>query len=304
MAERPEVRRRYLDPATLQKVGALELIARKAVEGLRVGLHRSPLRGFSTEFAQHRPYVAGDNLRDLDWRLYARSQRYYVKLYEAETNFAANLLFDASSSMRFASGPLSKLEYAKYLAASLAYLMVKQRDSVGLAVFDSALREYLPPKSSLDILLDIVTELEGLGTEPRTDVAAILHDFARRMTRRGVVVLFSDLLSDVDAFLLGLEHLRFRGHNVIVFHVLDPHELTFPLSGVWKFKGLERDGELIVQPPRIREAYLRELRGYLGRVKSACDRSQVEYVLADTSKPVGAVLSRFLGSRMRVRCFH
>lgn len=288
----------YLDPAVLQRIEALELKARQVVEGMRVGMHKSPLRGFSTEFAQHRQYVPGDPLRHLDWRVYGRSGRYYVKLYEAETNFNANLLLDASKSMHYGSNGTSKLEYAKLLAASMAYLIVSQRDSAGLGVFDSALRNYIEPRSSTSVVRNIAEELAKVQSEPRTDVAGILHEFARRMPRRGFVILFSDLFDHVDEFLKGLDHLRYRGHNVIVFHTLDPYELTFPFNGTWKFKGLELEGEITAQPRRIREAYLEELEKFLTRIRTACERSQVDYVLVDTSRPVDAVLRGFLSARM------
>ena len=300
MAKQPRPKLRYLDPAILQTLESLDLVAREVVEGVRVGMHKSPLRGFSTEFAHHRPYVPGDAVRHVDWRVYGRTERYYIKLYEAETNFDANLLLDASSSMRFASGSVSKLEYAKFVAASLAYMVVEQRDSVGLAVFDSELRRYLPPRSAMGVIRNIDEALTEAVPEPRTNIAALLHEFAQRIPRRGVVVLISDLLDNVDEFLKGLDHLRFRGHNVVVFHVLDPYELTFPFGGgTWRFEGLENEGEIITQPNRIRATYLEELRKYLRQVKSACDRSHVDYVLVDTSRPVDVVLSAYLISRLR-----
>jgi uncharacterized protein (DUF58 family) len=290
---------RYLDPEILQKIGSLELVAREVVEGTRVGMHKSPLRGFSTEFVQHRPYVHGDELRHVDWRVYGRTSRYYVKLYEAETNFTANILLDASSSMRYSSGKLSKLEYAKYTAASLAYLVLQQRDSVGLAVFDSELRRYIEPKGTLGVIRNIADELEQAKDEPRTNIAALLHEFARRIPRRGLVILFSDLFDHVEDFLAGLDHLRFQGHNVIVFHVMDPDELRFPFDGSWRFKGLELEGEIITQPRRIRAAYLNELRKFLQQIKKSCERSHVDYVLIDTSKPVDVALSAYLIARLR-----
>jgi uncharacterized protein (DUF58 family) len=289
---------RYLEPEILQHLGPLELVAREVVEGLHVGMHKSPLRGFSTEFAQHRPYVPGDALRHLDWRVYARTQRYYLKLYEAETNLTANLLLDASSSMRYASGAVSKLEYAKFMAASLAYLIVKQRDSVGLAVFDGALRSYIEPRTTMGVIRTIAEELERANDEPRTDVAGILHEFARRMPRRGFVLLFSDLFDHVEEFLSGIDHLRFRGHNVTVFHLLDPYELEFPFDGSCRFKGLENDGQVVTQPKRVRAAYLAELRRFLRQVKGSCERSHVDYVLVDTSRPVQEVLSAYLIGRI------
>jgi len=290
---------RYLDPEILQKIGSLDLVAREVVEGTRVGMHKSPLRGFSTEFVQHRPYVHGDSLRHIDWRVYGRTGRYYIKLFEAETNFTANLLLDASSSMRYSSGRLSKLEYAKYTAASLAYLILQQRDSVGLAVFDSELRRYIEPKGTMGIIRNIAQELADAHDEPRTNIASQLHEFARRIPRRGIVILFSDLFDHVDGFLAGLDHLRFQGHNVIVFHILDPDELRFPFDGSWKFKGLELDGQIITQPKRIRAAYLEELRKFLRKIKLSCERSRVDYVLVDTSRPVDVVLSAYLVARLR-----
>ena len=290
---------RYLDPDTLQKIGPLELVAREVVEGLHVGMHKSPLRGFSTEFSHHRQYVPGDALRHLDWRVYARTERYYLKLFEAETNFTANLLLDASSSMHFRSGNVSKLEYAKFMAASLAYLCVHQRDSVGLAVFDSVLRSYITPKTTMSVVRTIAEELEKVEGEPRTNISALLHEFANRIPRRGFVMLFSDLFDHVGEFIQGIDHLRFQGHNVTVFHVLDPAELNFPYDGSCKFKGLELDGEVVTQPKRIRTAYLAELRKFIQQIKSACERAHVDYVLVDTSRPLDAVLSAYLIGRMR-----
>jgi uncharacterized protein (DUF58 family) len=288
---------RYLDPETLQKIGSLELVAREVVEGLRVGAHRSPLRGFSTDFAHHRQYVPGDPLRHLDWRVYARTERYYTKLYEAETCYEAHLLLDASASMNYGSGAVSKLEYGKYLAASLAYLILKQRDSVGLAVFDSALRSYDPPRSAMGILGLLDQRLAEVAGEPRTDIAAQLHEMARRIDRRGVVVLFSDLLEDEEGFLRGLDHLRFRGHNVIVFHLMDPHEMTFPFRGTWRFRGLEGEAEFTTQPDRIRDIYMEYLQAFLDAVRTGCERNHVDYDLVDTSRPVDVVLSEFLNRR-------
>ena len=292
---------RYLDPEVIQKIGSLELVAREVVEGLRVGLHKSPMRGFSTEFVHHRPYVPGDNVRHLDWRVYGRTQRYYVKLFEAETNFEANLLLDASSSMQYGSGKVTKLEYAKYMAASLAYLIIKQRDSAGLAVFDGELRRYVEPKGSPSIIGDIARELENARPEPRTDIASLLHDFARRLRRRGFVMLFSDLFDHVEDFVRGLDHLRFCGHNITVFHILDPNELWFPFDGTYRFKGLEAPQEILTEPRRIRAAYLSELRKFLNQVREACERSHIDYVLVDTSRPIDEVLSAYLIGRVRSR---
>lgn len=288
---------KYLDPETLNKIGPLDVVARQVVEGIRIGVHRSPVRGISTEFSAYRQYVPGDEVRHIDWKLYARSNRYFVKLFDAETNFVANLLLDASSSMTYGSGKITKLEYAKYMAASLAYLIVDQRDSAGVGVFDGELRQYVEPKSSMSVLANISEQMEKADPQPRTDIAALLHEFAARMTRRGVVMIFSDLLDNTEDFIQGINHLRYRGHNVVVFHILDPYELEFPLQGMWKFIGLENDGEMITQPSRVRARYLKELEHFIDTVKGACNRSQADYVLVNTAQPIEQVLSSYLLQR-------
>ena len=287
----------YLDPELLQKLGDLELIAREVVEGLRAGSHRSPLKGFSTEFAHHRQYAPGDAIRDLDWRVYGRTERYYTKLYEAETNFDCHLLMDASSSMTYGSGKVSKLEYSKYLAAALSYLILNQRDSVGLSVFDSEMRAHLPPRSAMSIILQIEKILKEITPTPKTSIAKQLNDIALQIKRRSFVILISDLFSDVGDIMRGLQRLRYGGHNVIVFHTLDPHELKFPFKGTWQFDGLEGEEELITQPERIREDYLTNLNAYLEELQSGCIGSGVDYTLVDTSRPLDSLLSEFLETR-------
>lgn len=287
----------YLNPELLQKLGDLELVAREVVEGLRAGSHRSPLKGFSTEFAHHRQYAPGDAIRDIDWRVYGRTDRYYTKLYEAETNFDCYLLVDASSSMTYGSGKVNKLEYAKFLAASLAYLVLKQRDSVGLSVFDSEVRAYLPPRSAMGIILQIDRLLRDSTPTPKSAIAKQLHDIALLMKRRGVVVLISDLLADADDILAGLDHLRFDGHNVIVLHTLDPYELEFPFKGTWRFEGLEQEPSLTTQPERIRDDYLASINKYLEALRAGCVGSHIDYTVVNTSRPLDAVLSEFFFNR-------
>ena len=287
----------YLDPELLQSLGDLELIAREVVEGLRVGGHRSPLQGFSTEFAHHRQYSPGDPIRTLDWRVFGRTDRFYTKLFEAETNFDCHLLVDASSSMNYGSGKVSKLEYAKFLSASLAYLVLKQRDSVGLSVFDSEVRAYLPPRSAMGIILEIDRLLKDIKPTPKTSLAKQLHDIALMMKRRSVVVVISDLLSEIDDILGALEHLRFDGHNVIVMHTLDPYEIEFPFDGTWRFEGLEGEEPLTTQPQRIRDEYLKNFGEYLESLKSGCVAAQIDYTVVDTSRPLDLLLSEFFNER-------
>ena len=287
----------YLDPEVLQSLGDLELIAREVVEGLRVGTHRSQLRGFSTEFAHHRQYAPGDSIRSIDWRVYGRTERYYTKLYEAETNFDCYLLVDASSSMNYGSGKVTKLEYAKFLAASLAYLVLQQRDSVGLSIFDSKVRDHLPPRSSMGIILEIDRRLREIESTPKTTIAKQLHDVALMIKRRSFVVVLSDLLSDTEDILGGLERLRFDGHNVIVMHTLDPYELEFPFKGAWCFEGLEGEEPLTTQADRIRDEYLGRFREYQRVLREGCVASQIEYTTVDTSQPLDTVLNEFLSQR-------
>jgi len=293
----PKQTAKYLDPEILSSIGSLEIVARQVVEGLRIGLHRSPVRGISSEFTAYRQYVPGDEVRQIDWKAYARFNRYYIKQFDAETNFVANLLVDGSESMTYGSGKISKLEYAKYLAASMAYLTVDQGDSVGVGMFDGALQNYIQPKSNLGILTDISGEMEKLQPQPRTNVGAVLHEFANRMSQRGFVMLFSDLFDNTEEFISGLNHLRFGGHNVVLFHVLDRYEIEFPLNGMWKFVGLEGEGELVTQPARVRENYLKEFEGFVREIKSACDRAEVDYVMVNTSDPVEHTISNYLLQR-------
>jgi uncharacterized protein (DUF58 family) len=287
----------YLDPEVLQKLGDLEWVAREVVEGLRVGSHRSPLRGFSTEFAHHRQYAPGDPIRSIDWRVFGRTERYYTKLYEAETNFDCHLLVDSSASMSYGSGKVSKLEYAKFLAASIAYMVLKQRDSVGLSVFDSEVRAYMPPRSSMGVILEIDRMLRVTKPVPKTTIAKQLHDIALLMKRRSFVVLISDLFSDVDDIMAGLDHIKFDGHNVVVIQTLDPYELEFPFKGTWRFEGLEGEEPITTQTDRIKESYLADLKKYLEELNARCVGSHIDYTVANTKRPLDAVLSEVVLKR-------
>ena len=290
----------YLDPEVLQKLGDLELVAREVVEGLRVGSHRSPLRGFSTEFAHHRQYSPGDPIRSIDWRVFGRTEQYFTKLYEAETNFDCHILIDSSASMSYGSGKVNKLEYAKFLAASIAYMVLKQRDSVGLSVFDSEVRAYMPPRSSMGVILEIDRMLRVTKPVPKTTIAKQLHDIALLMKRRSFVVLISDLFSDVDDIMAGLDHLKFDGHNVVVIQTLDPYELEFPFKGTWRFEGLEGEEPLTTQTDRMRESYLADLGKYLDDLNSRCVGSHIDYTMANTKRPLDAVLSEVVLKRQNL----
>jgi uncharacterized protein (DUF58 family) len=290
----------YLDPEVLQKLGDLELVAREVVEGLRVGSHRSPLKGFSTEFAHHRQYSPGDPIKSIDWRVFGRTEKYFTKLYEAETNYDCHILMDSSASMSYGSGKVSKLEYAKFLAASIAYIILKQRDSVGLSVFDSEVRAYMPPRSSMSVILEIDRMLRVTKPEPKTTIAKQLHDIAMLMKRRSFVVLISDLFSDVDDIMAGLDHLKFDGHNVVVIQTLDPYELEFPFKGTWRFEGLEGEEPLTTQTDRMRESYMADLGKYLDHLNTRCVGSHIDYTVANTKLPLNEVLSAVVLKRQNL----
>ena len=290
-----------IDAATLEEVTGLELAARGAVEGARIGRHRSFLSGLSTNFTHHRAYVPGDEIRHVDWRVYSRSERYFVRKYEAETNYEAYLLVDASASMTFAGDKgVSKLDYAKRLAATVAYRIVEDRDSAGLAVFDDELRGVVPPKGSKSLLVDLVRELNKAENAPRTNTGHALAQIAGRMKNRGFVILISDLLTDEEEFVRGI-HQLVAGHNVIVFQVLDHDELTFPYEESTRFTGLESDDELTTEPGRLRQQYLDALGKMIDRYRIELGNAGVDHVLVDTSQPVGSMLASYLSARSQTR---
>jgi len=291
----------YLHPDILIRAEALGLKARTIVEGLRVGDHKSPYRGFSVEFVQHREYVPGDDIRHIDWKSYGRSERYTIKQYEQETNYTGTLLLDASKSMLYGEGDSNKLEYAKLLAATVAYLVIHQRDSAALNVFDETWRQQIPPSSQIGHLQTILRTLESTEPRDKTAIGPLLQEIAEKVRRRGLVFLISDCLDQVEGLLRGLEHLRFQGHEVTVFHVLHEDELRFPFEGMTRFEGMENVQHLLTRPHLIRPAYLRALKDYLEQLRIGCERLHCDYVLLDTSRPLGPVLAEYLASRLRVR---
>ncbi|MBP3957210.1 DUF58 domain-containing protein [Gemmata sp. G18] len=290
----------YLDPQILARAEALGMKARQVVEGLRVGDHKSPFKGFSVEFVQHREYVPGDDIRHIDWKGYGRSERYTIKQYEQETNFLCHLLLDGSNSMRYGRGGTNKLEYAKLLAASVAYMTIRQRDSVSLRVFNTAWAAELPASSSLAHINAIAHTLEDTQPRDRTSIGPLLDEVADRIARRGIVCLISDCLEDLDPILAALRHLRFRGHEVILFHVLHPDEVQFPLDGNVRFIGLEGFEERMTRPHLLRPAYLRIVKKYLADIQRGCDGSGVDYVRMMTDRPLDVALSEYLVRRLQM----
>jgi uncharacterized protein (DUF58 family) len=294
---------KYLDPRILNRVDKLELAAKSVVEGFMAGWHRSPYHGFSVEFAQHREYSMGDDPRHLDWKIFAKANRYYIKQYEVETNYTAHILHDSSESMLYQSqkAPCNKLDYANFITAALSYLIVSQTDSVSLGIFNEGLQSFIEPKQSLAHIHRICHELEATTPAKKTDVGDIMHEFSERIKRRGIVVLISDLLDKPERIMDGLNHLRYARHEVLVFHVMDPYELEFPFDGQIKFEGLEGYEPILCQPRMLRKAYLEALDKHILAVKTACERNKVDYVLLNTAQPLELALQSFLQSRAMKR---
>ena len=286
-----------LDAEAIQKAEYLGLQARTIVEGYMGGAHKSPFRGFAVEFAQHREYVAGDDTRHLDWKVLGRSDRYYIKQYEQETNFVAHLLLDGSESMSYGSGATSKLEYGKVMAACLAYLILLQRDATAVTVFDEQAREHVPRTDSLARIHQICAVLSAFQPTRTTAIPALLEDLARKARKRGIVIVISDMFDDEEKFLRSLQHLRLRGHEVIVFHVLDPDEMQFPFKGAVEFIGLEQQGQLLARPAELRKTYLAEFGAFLERIRLGCERNNCPYLRITTDQPWAEVLSAWLATR-------
>ncbi len=322
---------RFLDPRTLSSLSSMEMRARIVVEGFVSGLHKSPYRGFGVEFVEYRQYTPGDDIRHVDWKAVARSDRYYVKEYEDETNLQCLVLLDRSASMGYGgqrsgrsrwsgrsnrSGParqagqdgqegntppivaLDKLEYGSYLAASLSYLILRQGDGVGLVTFDRAVHNYLPPSSKNTQWLAIHSTLDELRADEGTDLGKPLHEIAESIPRRGLVILISDLIHDVEEMMNALMHFRFKGHEVLVFHIVDREELTFPFSETARFDDPETGERITVAPSAIREDYLAAVEEFMESIRTGCAKIQVDYERIETDRPLDFALFSYLSRRM------
>ncbi len=290
---------KLLQPDILARAEALGLSARNVVEGLRVGDHKSPYRGFSVEFVQHREYVPGDDIRHIDWKSYGRSERYTIKQYEQETNFIGHVVLDGSKSMLYGEGEQNKLQYGKLLAASLSYLILKQRDSVSLNIFDSKWRAQLPVSGNMGHMNAILTTLEGAEPQEKSSIGPLLDLFADRIRKRSLVFILSDVFDEIEPFMKALRHLRFQGHDVTLFHIVHSDECTFPFTGNVKFDGLEELEEYKTRPHLIRESYLNVFGDYLKELQRQCDMYRVDYVKCDTSKSVKAAFGEYLIGRLQ-----
>jgi uncharacterized protein (DUF58 family) len=292
-----------LDPISLSRLSNLELRARTVVEGALAGMHRSPHHGASVEFAEHKEYAAGDEIKHIDWKAYGKFDKYYVKRFEEETELRAYLLIDTSASMAYRGQGVSKLDYARYLAAGLAYLLLQQQDQVGMIAFGEKLRGYLPLRARSGHLADLLHSLDALEASGRTDLPRALSYLSEVAQRRALIILISDLLDDAADGRGEVRHLlrglRARKHDVAVFHVLDHDELTLPFEGTTVFESMEDDRRLLAEPADVRKAYLREVEGFVDNYRSGLAEGDVEYHLVDTNRPPSEVLVEFLTGAWR-----
>jgi uncharacterized protein (DUF58 family) len=292
-------RYRYFDPKALARLGKLSLVARGVVEGFMSGLHRSPFKGFSVEFAEHRAYVPGDPLRHIDWRAFARTERLTVKEFEDETNVRCYLLLDASASMGYRSEAtaLTKLEYACFLAAAFAYLMIHQQDPAGIVVFDKAIRRYIAPRASPEHLRILLEALELVKAGEKTRMAEPFHELAETIKKRALIIILSDLYDDEAEVLRALRHLKHRKHEVLLFHLLDPSEVDFPYRRLSDFRDMETGEKLLVDPRFVREEYLKLLDEFCAKYRRECSESGADYCRINTGTPYEEALGRYLALR-------
>jgi uncharacterized protein (DUF58 family) len=290
---------KYLDPVALSRLKSLSLAARQVVEGFFAGLHKSPHKGFSVEFAEHREYTPGVDPRHIDWRVLGRRDKLYVKQYEEETSLRCQLILDKSASMGYKSDgvPLTKLEYASFLAASLAYLTAFQHDAAGLVTFDAAVRDRVPPRQGSGHLRVLMEKLEHTQAGAETAVSAVLHESAESLKRRSLVVVLSDLFDDPAALVGALKHFRHKKHEVLVIQVLDPAEVTFPFDDVTRIHDMETGREVTSDPRAFRKAYLDAVNGFLDAVRGGCRSAHIDYALAQTDRPFDEFLGAYLARR-------
>lgn len=293
--------RKYLLPETVAQMSNLELIARLVVEGFITGLHRSPYHGFSVEFAEHRQYRPGDETRNIDWKVFARTNKFYVKQYEEETNLRSVIAIDSSASMQYKSpGNISKFDYAIYLTAALATLMIKQRDAVGVAIYNEDVDKYFPPRSKPSYLSEILKMLADTKPSNLTRTSKALDNLAERIKRRGLVIIMSDFLDDADSVLNALKHFRHRNHEVIAFQILDPREIDFKLGAGATFKDMETGEELISHPQHIQFSYSEQVKEFINKIKTECYNHNIDYNIIDTKVPFDKALLEYLTKRKKI----
>jgi uncharacterized protein (DUF58 family) len=293
---------KYLDPHTLARISSLDLRARLIVEGLMTGMHRSPYQGISVEFAQHRPYVAGDDIRHVDWKVFGKTDKIYLKQYQEETNLHLICVVDASESMAFSSITSDKATWSKYdhataIAASLSYMAIQQQDSVGLAVFDNDLKHYIKPSNAPAQWKIITQDLTMVPRLKKTNTGRILDQLAEKLRHRSLIVILSDFFDDMESIKKGLRHLRYKKHEVMAFQVLDPAEITFPFEDATLFKGLEQMGELLTEPRALREGYIQQLETFTDELRKMCRGMHADFVRMNSGESLDVALSGFLAGR-------
>ena len=290
-----------LDPSIIPKINSLELRARMVVEGFMVGLHKSPYHGISVEFTQHRQYMQGDNLKDVDWKVFGKTEKYFIKQYEEETNLKSYILLDISKSMKFSSGNnVSKFEYASTLAAALSYLMMKQHDAFGLTLYSDRIVQYISPKATRPYLQEILKSLATAEASDTTNTAGCLNSVAEKIKRRGLVIVISDLFDDVNAIINALKHFSYQKNEVIVFQILDPLERSFAFGRDAIFRDMETEEELTTQPYQIQKAYKLAMEEFVGKIKRECLNSNIDYNLIETSTPFDKALLSYLQKRSKL----
>jgi len=302
LAETTTDYRKYLEPRTLARIASLDLRARLVVEGLMTGMHRSPYQGISVEFAQHRQYVAGDDIRHVDWKVFGKTDKIYLKQYQEETNLHLICVVDASESMGFSSidadgATWSKYDHATAIAAALSYMAIQQQDSVGLAVFDSDLKHYIKPSNSPTQWKVITQDLTTVPKLKKTNTGRVLDQLAEKLTHRSVIVIISDFFDDVAGIKKGLRHLRFKKHEIMAFQILDPAEIEFPFEEATLFKGLEGMGELLTEPRALREGYLRQLAAFTEELQKTCRGMHIDFARLSSGESLDVTLSGFLAAR-------
>ena len=292
----------FLTPADLQRISNLQVLARVVVEGFTTGLHRSPHKGYSVEFKQHRQYVPGDEIRHIDWRVFARSDRYYIREYEEETNLRSTIILDRSGSMTYTgskAGGVTKFDYATRLAACLSYMMVHQADGVGLVTFDTKIRRYIPPRSKVSHLRTIIDELEKGKPGGETELGQVFHDLVPKLHRRGLLIIISDCFGEVANFLKAMAHFRHARHEIVVFQVWDRDELEFPFRGWTQFDCLEQAGvKHLLDPVMLRQAYLENLAKFRDDLTSGCRRHHIDLVPFCTDEPYSKALAAYMTRRL------
>jgi len=291
---------KYLSNDAISKLENLQIKAKKVEEGFIVGLHKSPYHGFSVEFSDHRSYGPGDEIRHIDWKLWAKTDRFFIKRYEEETNLKAHIIIDRSGSMGYSSHTISKLEYAKILAASFSYMLIKNQDAVGMHMFDSKIKKSIMPRSTRGHLNILLSEMEKIQPNKTTNIARALHECAEKTNKKGLVILISDLMDDKEKILTGLKHFLYKGHEVIVFHVLDPKEITFDFNERVRFQDIESGREIITDPRQIKKSYQDNMEKFIDFYQYNCGKHRIDYMQISTDQPLDTALTKYLSKRKKL----